>query len=511
MKRLVAVIVAILLVAGGIGFAIAGVVKSDDHKHEVQAPAKPEPGSDKSPQRSLTRFYGQQLAWSACGDHDCARLKVPLDYRHPGKRTISLALLRVPAGGHRIGSLVVNPGGPGAPGTGYAAAGSNVFGQPLLEHYDIVGFDPRGTGESSPVDCLSDADLDRYVATDPTPDDPAEVRELVAQAKAFGRGCAAKSGDVASYVSTIDAARDMDVLRSALGQRKLDYLGASYGTKLGATYAELFPKQVGRFVLDGALDPALSSHGLALGQAGGFQTALEAYVDNCVQTSNDCFLGSTRQQGLDTIKGLLDSLDRSPLQVGNRSLTEGNAFYGVALPLYNRDYWVLLSQALKAALGGDGSGLLRLSDAYASRNPDGSYADNSLEAFVAISCLDDPWYATPAQAEKQAAQFAKVSPTLGASFDWAQVGCVGQTLKSDEEPLTIDAAGAAPIVVVGTTRDPATPYAWAKALASQLDSGVLVSRDGDGHTGYHSGNACVDRAVEGYLVDGKVPQDGLSC
>ena len=511
MKRLVAAVIAILLVAGGLGYAIAGLVRSDPQRHEVRAPVRPEPGSARAPQKSLKKYYGQKLAWKACGDHDCARLEVPLDYRRPGGRAISLALLRVPASGHRIGSLVVNPGGPGAPGTGYAAAGSSVFGAPLLEHYDIVGFDPRGTGHSSPVDCLSDSALDQYVAVDPTPNDPSEEQRLVAEATKFGHGCEERSGALAAHISTLDSARDMDVLRSALGQRKLDYLGASYGTKLGATYAELFPKQVGRFVLDGALDPTLTMHQLALGQAGGFQTALDAYVDNCVQTSNDCFLGSTRQAALDTITTLLEQLDQHPLEVGSRRLTEGNAFYGIALPLYNRNYWVLLSQALKAAIGGDGSSLLQLSDLYASRNADGSYADNSLEAFYAISCLDDPSYVTPAQAEQQAAQFQKVSPTLGAAFDWSQVGCVGQQARSHEKPLTIDGAGAAPIVVVGTTRDPATPYAWAKALASQLDSGVLVSRDGDGHTGYNSGNACVDRAVEGYLVGGKVPQDGLSC
>jgi pimeloyl-ACP methyl ester carboxylesterase len=509
-RRLVAAIVAILLVAGGVGYAIAGLAKSDG-QHEVQAPVKPEPGSAKAPQKSLKKYYGQKLAWKACGEHDCARLAVPFDYRHPNRKAITLALLRVPASGHRLGSLVVNPGGPGAAGTGYAAAGGAVFGAPLLEHYDIVGFDPRGTGHSSPVDCLSDAEVDTLVATDPTPDDPAEQRQLVAEYTKVGHGCEQRSGALAAHVSTLDSARDMDILRSALGQRKLDYLGASYGTKLGATYAELFPKQVGRFVLDGALDPTLTMHRLALGQAGGFQTALDAYVDNCVQTSQSCFLGSSREEGLAKIEDLLASLDRNPLPVGDRLLTEGNAFFGVALPLYNRDYWVLLSQALKSAFGGDGSGLLRLSDAYASRNADGSYADNSLEAFYAISCLDDPSYLTPAQAEKQTAQFQKVSPTLGAAFDWSQVGCVGQQAQSHEKPLTIDAAGAAPIVVVGTTRDPATPYAWAKALASQLDSGVLVTRDGDGHTGYHSGNACVDRAVEGYFVNGTVPQDGLSC
>jgi pimeloyl-ACP methyl ester carboxylesterase len=302
----------------------------------------------------------------------------------------------------------------------------------------------------------------------------------------------------------------MDVLRAALGRGALDYLGASYGTKLGATYAQLFPDKVGRLLLDGAVDPTLSNLDLNLQQAAGFETALRSYVENCT-SGESCFLGSTVDEGLATIDDLLDGIEDEPLETGSdRDLTVGLAFYGLIAPLYNRDYWVLLSSALKSALNGDGGLLLQLSDLYSSRGPDG-YTDNSTEANYAINCLDDPSATPYDEVPSLLGQFEQASPTFGDVFAWSSSGCGGVEARAEQPFPAISAAGAAPIVVVGTTRDPATPYAWSVALADQLDSGVLVSRDGDGHTGYRSGNECVDDAVESYLVDDVVPDDGLEC
>ena len=518
MRRLVAVILVIALVAAGLGLAVAqlllsgsGGSSSEQPAPEPRSEAVPESGADQPPDDALARFYGQRLSWSPCDASECATLEVPLDYDRPGGRTIKIALLRVRAEGRPQGSLVVNPGGPGAPGTSYAAAASQVLGDALLRDYDVVGFDPRGTGSSAPVDCLSDSELDDYFASDPTPDDATEVDRFVGLVDSIGRGCAASDAALAAHVSTVEAARDMDVLRSALGERQLDYLGKSYGTKLGATYAELFPDQVGRFVLDGALDVSLSSRGLSLGQAEGFETALRAYVANCVETTDSCFLGDSVDQGLGRISDFIAEVDAEPLSTqGDRELAVGNAFYGIVTPLYDRAYWTILSGALRAGFSGDGAPLLQLSDAYASRGPDG-YTDNSGEAFLAINCLDDP-YALPAQrVPGELEAFRAVSPTFGDVFAWGLTGCLGQVAESTEEPLEIDGSGAPPIVVVGTTRDPATPYEWSQALADQLESAVLVSRDGDGHTGYQSGNACVDEAVEAFYLDGSVPDDGLSC
>jgi pimeloyl-ACP methyl ester carboxylesterase len=291
----------------------------------------------------------------------------------------------------------------------------------------------------------------------------------------------------------------------------MTYFGASYGTKLGATYADLFPTKVGRLVLDGAVDLSIGTRRLALDQAAGFETALRAYVQNCVDETDSCFLGDSVEEGLARISSFLDEVDARPLPTGtDRDLRVGNAYYGIVAPLYTREYWYVLSAALKQAFDGNGATLLQLSDLYSSRGADG-YTDNSAEAIYAISCLDDPYAITGDQVAANLAAFEKSSPTFGDTFAWGLTGCDGVQVRSSEKPRDVHAQGAPPIVVVGTTRDPATPMKWAEHLAAQLDSGVLVRRDGDGHTGYNAGNDCVDEAVEGYLIDGDVPEDGLSC
>ena len=477
-----------------------------------------DPSVTEAPTSALQSFYSQSIGWSACsGDDgdaglDCATLTVPVDYDDPTGDTIDLNLQRRPATGDSIGSLVVNPGGPGAPGTSMTESADLFFGEPLLDSLDIVAFDPRGTGESDPVDCLSDADLDAYIAQDPTPDTPAEIREFASEGERFFAGCVDNSDELVGHVSTVEAARDMDVLRAALGEARLRYLGFSYGTTLGSTYAQLFPEEVGPFVLDGAVDPTLDFRENALSQAGGFETAITAYVQSCLDDA-PCFLGDTVEAAKATITDLFAAVEEQPLttQTG-RDLEIGNAVYGVVAPLYNQDNWTYLDQGLQAALDGDGTVLQLLSDSYTSRSPVGNgYTDNSFEAFPAISCLDDPASIPAADVPDEFPAFEKVSPTFGDFFAWGLAGCDGIRVEASEPSPTITAEGAAPIVVIGTTRDPATPYEEAVALADQLDSGVLVSRDGDGHTGYNKGNACVDDAVEGYLIDGDVPDDGLEC
>ena len=477
-------------------------------------PADPAPASvTEPPAPELAELYSQTIAWSPCDtndDYDCGTLTVPVDYSEPTGETFGLNLLRVPAAGDRVGSLVVNPGGPGAPGTSYAAAAGAVFRKPLLDSFDIVGFDPRGTGRSSPVDCLSDEELDAYIAADPTPDTTKEIASQKDLVLGLGAKCEANTGDILGHVTTVEAARDMDVLRAALGEEALSYFGASYGTKLGATYAELFPERVGRLVLDGAVDVSLDSRTTSLEQAVGFETALRAYVQNCLDSTDNCFLGDTVDEGLATISDFLASVEDEPLPAGDRELQVGNAFYGIVTPLYNRDYWFLLSTALSSALEGQGSALMELSDAYASRGPDG-FTDNSMEANLAINCLDDPSSVPFGQVDDQFAEFEEASPTFGRVFAWSTTTCRGMRQRSSEEPLDIRGEGAAPLLVLGTTRDPATPLKWAEALAAQLDSAVLLRRDGDGHTAYNAGNECIDTAVEDYLIDGAVPESPTDC
>jgi pimeloyl-ACP methyl ester carboxylesterase len=515
-KRLSVAVALVLVAVLGAGSALLALGRSPGNP----GTAGPKPvaltggaPATRPPDAALASYYSQTLQWSGCGNGDqCAKLTVPLDYVQPSGRTIELHVLKVPAAdpGSRLGSLIVNPGGPGEPGASYAVQGS--FGQPLHDHFDIVGFDPRGAGSSSPVDCLSDADLDRYLSEDPDPTTPAELATFKSEQRAIATGCPRLSGEVAGHVSTVESARDMDILRAALGDARMTYLGASYGTKLGATYAQLFPQRVGRFVLDGALDLSLSTRDQTLQQAAGFQRALEAYAANCVDSDVGCFLGKTVPDVLQTISDLVARITAKPLPAQDgRILTGGNAFAGIGVTLYSRSYWVVLSTALRAALGGDGSVLLRLSDAYTARNSDGTYANNSMEAFYDISCVDDPSSIPFSKVPAQFPAFDRASPVFGRLFAWSLTSCRGFTPRSDQPVPTVHAKGAAPIVVVGTTRDPATPFRWAVAMAHQLDSGVLVRRDGDGHTGYRTGNPCVDNAVESYLVSGIVPKNHTSC
>ncbi|CAM3160688.1 alpha/beta hydrolase [Nocardioides dubius] len=524
MKRVVVLVMVAALVLAAAGTTIAVLVSGDDDtaggragrwqdQEPVDEPSGTahDPAARKAPSSGLQPFYDQVLSWEACGANQCAWVQVPLDYAQPDGERIELRLLKVAAGqpDQRLGSLVINPGGPGGSGVDYAAQAEYVFGTAIRDRYDIVGFDPRGVGQSAPIDCLSDDELDAWYAKDPTPDTPGEVAEAARWSTRFGQGCKERSGELAAHVSTVEAARDLDVIRAVLDERKLDYFGASYGTKLGATYADLFPAMSGRLVLDGAIDVSLSARDASLGQAGGFETALRAYVDNCVRAGS-CFLGDDRQQALDTITGLLDELEAKPMQVDDRRLTAGNAFYGIALPLYNRDYWVLLDEALRDALDDDGEGLLELFDYYAARGEDG-YSDNSSEAIWAINCLDDPSSIPARKVPGQVAAFEKAAPTFGEIFAWDLTSCRGLAVPPAEQRGPLTAAGADPMLVIGTTRDPATPYAWAQALAEQLEPAVLVSRDGDGHTGYNMGNACVDEVVEQYLLDGVVPSADVTC
>jgi pimeloyl-ACP methyl ester carboxylesterase len=499
------------------GFGVSKLVGNSDEPAASPAPSDSIAPRPTSPMPStpsvLDRFYGQKLVWKNCGRDRCTRLLVPLDYEKPAGRTLKLAVLEVPAQSRskRIGALVVNPGGPGGSGVDYAAGGSLQFGSVLSDSFDIVGFDPRGVGLSDPLKCLGTKGLDDVLSYDPDPDTPAEASGMDAMMADFGRSCLDNSGELARHMSTKEAAHDMDVLRAALGESKLDYLGASYGTFLGATYAEEFPQRVGRFVLDGAVDPALSNTQLSLQQGQGFETALRAYLKDCVD-SGDCFLGRTVEAGAARVKKLLDDTDAKPLPTGSsRELTEGLAVTGIFLPLYVKAFWPDLTAALKQAIEShDGEQLLALSDRYAARGPSG-YTDNSMNVLFAVNCLDHDDYVATKDVPELVPEFEKAAPTFGRIFAYSTSSCSKWPVQSGERTTAIHAKGAPTIVVVGTTRDPATPLAWAQALAKELDSGTLITRDGDGHTGFRQNKSCVDQAVEGWLVAGTEPKPDLHC
>ncbi|GHJ27200.1 proteinase [Streptomyces hygroscopicus subsp. sporocinereus] len=474
--------------------------------------------SKKAVPAALKPYYEQTLSWRPCGgaEFECATLKAPLDYARPGTgRDLGLAVSRKKATspGRRIGSLLVNPGGPGGSAVGYLQSFAAV-GYParVRARYDMVAMDPRGVAGSEPVTCLSDKQMDAFTQTDQTPDAPGETDRLVAAYKKFARGCADRSGRILGHVSTVEAARDMDVLRAALGDRKLHYVGASYGTFLGATYADLYPHRVGRLVLDGALDPALSSRRINRDQTAGFETAFTAFAKDCVRRTG-CPLGTRSvADARDRLAAFFTRLDSHPVRTGeSRALGEPLATMGVISAMYDEAAWPQLRTALRSAMRGQGGGLLSLADLYYERDTDGSYA-NLMYANPAVNCLDlPPAFRTPAEVRKSLPAFKKASPVFGETLAWAALNCAYWPVRPTGAPHPLHAKGAAPIVVVGTTRDPATPYPWARSLAAQLSSATLLTYDGDGHTAYGRGSRCIDDAINTYLLTGRPPAPRTRC
>ncbi|NNM47068.1 alpha/beta hydrolase [Knoellia koreensis] len=506
------------VVAGAVALAVGlsgcSVLEGDPNKApepSITIKRTPPPGSE-----ALAKFYSQELSWKGCGVGQCADLTVPLDYSKPDGETVKISVLRMRATrpNEREGSIVVNPGGPGGSGVDYARAADFIVGKPVRQRFDIVGFDPRGVGRSDPVDCLSDAGMDEFLGSEQTPDDAAEAQGFLAEGKKLGDGCVQLSGDLAANISTIDAAKDMDILRSALGDAKLNYLGKSYGTYLGAIYADLFPKLVGRFVLDGVLPPDTTPEENALGQAEGFERATRAWAADCVDGGN-CPLGNSVDAVMAGMRQMFKDLDAKPVPVSGdarvKELTEAWASTGVAQAMYDQGQWSTLTDAIAKVKQGDGTDLMGLADAYASRDPDGKYTSNLLEAFFAISCLDNPDSPDASTYEERAKAFAQKAPTWGAFMAWGGAVCAQWPVKSDVKPHKVSAPGSGPIVVIGTTRDPATPYENSVRLADQLSNGRLISFDGDGHTAYGRSNSCVDNAVNDYYTEGKAPPKKLDC
>ena len=466
--------------------------------------------------QGLEKYYSQELVWKKCGRAECAGLSVPLDYAEPERESIAIQALRVKASksSRRVGSLVVNPGGPGASGVDYARFADAIVDRPVRQRFDIVGFDPRGVQRSSPVDCLPDPEMDDLLAQDPTPDTAGEVSALLASMKVLGDGCLARTGPVLGHISTIETAKDMDVLRAALGEPQLNFLGASYGTQLGTVYAGLFPKLVGRMVLDGALPPDLTWKETAVGQAVGFERAAHAWARNCVG-EGDCPLGDSEAEVMSGLGDLLARLDSAPVPMRDgreKELTEGWGVLGMVQAMYDQGSWGILTDALRDVVErNNGTELMKIADQYARRNPDGRYASNLLEAFYAITCLDSPGSSDPAYYEDIVAEAARQAPVFGRALGWGAATCSSWPVKAGDGPHKISADGSGPIVVIGTTRDPATPYEWAVRLRDQLANARLLTFKGDGHTAYTRSNKCIDNAVNNYLTDGKVPADDTTC
>jgi pimeloyl-ACP methyl ester carboxylesterase len=515
-----------VLAAGATALFVLTACTSDP---EPSPPVSDSPTSSASASVSddLAAYYGQKVRWEGCPSDDgfsvqgkdtfeCATIKVPLDYARPGDGSTDLSVLRRKVRNPR-GSLILNPGGPGGSGVDYARAARVVLTRQLLSAYDVVGFDPRGVVRSDPVDCLDDAQLDALFATDGTPDTPQEVADLAAQSRLVGVGCKAKSPGIAPFMDSESATRDMDILRAVIGDEKLNFLGKSYGTYLGAQYAELFPDKVGKVVLDGVLPSSLDSDEITLGQAKAFDLALRRFVEDCI-TQEDCPLPRDVDAGLESIQQFIADLDKNPLPgVGDRMLTQARATFAIQSYLYAPPTdWEVLRFGLDAAFQGDGSVLLQMMDERTDRNPDGTFANNGNEAFYAVSCLDRPAVGGVDHAAALAEQWAAEAPVFGPSMAWGNLPCwqypMGAgTAEAAGDPPVFQAQGSAPILVVTTKYDPATPYEWGVQVAGELDNATLLTYDGDGHTAYTSGSSCIDKAVDAYFLEGTLPAEGTVC
>ncbi|MGF1426038.1 alpha/beta hydrolase [Kitasatospora sp. LaBMicrA B282] len=470
---------------------------------------------------ALEPFYGQQIAWGRCAPDpedsgvdmsvfQCGTAHVPLDYGNPGLGTVDLALIRKSATqpGHKLGSLFFDPGGPGGSGVNYLAETAvRQFGA-LNADYDLIGFDPRGVGASTPVHCLDDATRDRFVAQPHATD---------TTGKEFESACAARSGKLLAYVGTVNAARDLDVLRAAVGEQKLDYLGFSYGTYLGADYADQFPDRTGRLVLDGAMDPSVGPLQGDVQQQIGFEGVYERFAKDCVSQS-DCPLGSDPDTAAKKAADFLDGLDAQPLTsaTSGRVLNSSLAWTGTLGLLYgSAKDWQYLRLGLSQAMRQHRPDLmLAFADNYNGRDQQGHYS-NEADANAAINCADEGGPAPTADQLQQALQqLHQQAPYLThrMTVDDLALGidCSAWPHQQPTPPQQIKAAGSAPILVVGSTGDDATPYQWAQHLSTMLADATLLTRDGDGHTAYDK-SSCVQRAVNAFLLGGTMPAAGTHC
>jgi pimeloyl-ACP methyl ester carboxylesterase len=481
---------------------------------------------EKTPKSSATpqvtppddSFWSQEVVWEECDvttGAECATVAAPLNWDDENGELIDLALARVKATDpdNRIGSLLINPGGPGGSGIGFLDYALDLISEEVQERYDIVGFDPRGVGDSSAVECYTTTEeLDEYFASY-WPNTPEGFESSVDILKPFAEACADNTGPLLGQIDTVSAAKDVELLRHLLGDEKLNWLGYSYGTQLGAAYAELFPDKVGRFVLDGAVDPSLSAQEAELQQAAGFEAAFSDFIDYCLPKKFCPFKG-TKEEAFGELHQFLVDVAEEPLPAilgGGREVTLPLAMSGIVVAMYDEEYWYMEALALDQAINeDDGSSLLMLSDAYHSREG-GGYSSNMMVAIRAINCLDARAPADLASVEAHAEALKAASPTMGEFWAYGEMGCEVWPYPQKGEPHAVSAPGAGPIVVIGTAGDPATPLIWAEALSGQLESAVMVTYNGTGHTAYGRSNDCIKDAVDAYLLDGTVPKDGLTC
>jgi len=474
------------------------------------------PETQETNDSEFAEYFNQELEWDDCGSLECATMAVPIDWEDPESDSVDIALAKQPAGDEAQGTIFVNPGGPGGSGVEFV---EYAVSADLADSFDVIGWDPRGVGASTPVKCFDDEEKDEslYGTFDEPYQTEAWIDELTDELEDYAEACEQNTGALLGKLDTVSTAHDLELMRALVtGDEPLDYLGYSYGTFIGAVYAELFPENVGHFVLDGAVDPTVGAFDELVVQAVGFENNLRAYMEDCLENSGCPFTG-TLDQALAQAGELMGSVDGANLTSSDgRVLDSATVGTGVAMSLYSSDYWSYLTDLFNGIRDGDADPAFFLADTYNGRDDDGSFADNSVEVYQATTCVDNDWAADSASTLERLEEIAEAAPTIGPYItldDYAvlDVLCTNWPYPAAEFPEEYDAEGAAPILVIGTTNDPATPYIWSQALAKQLSSGVLITVEGDGHTAYNGSNSCVDQVVDEYFLDGTVPDEDPEC
>ena len=475
-----------------------------------------------NPAKGLEAKFTQSIDWQKCATgYRCASVDAPLDWSDSNSKSIHLALFEHVTTGTSEGTLLFNPGGPGESAVDYLEYGvTGVVSKAVAAKYDVVAFDPPGVGYSTAVKCYDAKGTDSYLYGI-LPGKVGSSEWLAADrkvAKAFGTACKKNTGDLLGHVDTTSAARDMDLVRADLGSKKLNYLGYSYGTYLGTVYAGLYPKNVGRFVFDGADDPWVDQKNTDVVQIKGFEGDLKAYMAACLAGKKEALDGAacpftgTVSDGMSQVSALLTGVDEHPLAAKDgRLLGSSTLSTGIIESLYSTTLWPTLTKAMTQAKAGNPTTAFALADQYNDRKAKGTYEDNATEAFIAVGCLEGATGDSLKSMRKEATRLTKAAPVLGKYQAYSEISCAEWPVKSEPFPAEVHANGAAPILIVGTTGDPATPYSEATALAKQLSSGHLVTYHGEGHTAYNQGHSCVDDAVDAYLLRGVVPTKDPQC
>ena len=492
---------ALLALAAALLLAVAAACasKADGSRLGAGDPATTAPGDGNGNGQGKGNSTGRDtLDWKSCSlGAQCAVLEVPVDYAKPDGDTLPVSIARVPASGDRIGALFVNPGGPGGTATDFAPAIAAGLPSDVTEHFDIVGVDPRGLG-SSDIDCKGD--ITGLYDVDYSIDSPADTKALLDVSRTYVDDCQRNVGSLLAHLGTADVARDIDSVRAAMGDDKLNYLGFSYGTAIGQMLAQLFPDRVRSMVLDGVVELGPTGVQLADDQAAGFEKALRAFAEDC-DGKDSCPIGGG-DGAIAAIEKLEAKVEKAPVPAEPRNLGPGELSTGLALPLYQESLWPDLARAVDEGLNGDGSAMVDLADQYL------GIADSDI--YFAVNCLDFAWPKTPEELLADGKAAARRSPHFGEPIVNDYVRCSMWPAKAEPLPA-VTAPGAPPILVVSTTNDPATPYEAGVRTAERLRSGVLLTHKGEGHTVVGNGDECVDDAVARYLVDLKPPQDGASC